>query len=97
MKRLMTRRSVLASTALTGGLAALGVTSRPAGAFSTSAGSVEARQLYLQGCSAKDGTYHRQLVADIKAQLQGKASDEQIEAAIATAVCPICGCPVTTS
>jgi hypothetical protein len=100
MSGLMTRRGFLASTALTGALTgafATLATSRGAAAFSATKGSVEAQQLYLQRCSATDGTYHHQLVADIKAQLQGQATDEQIEAAIAAAVCPVCGCPIAAS
>jgi hypothetical protein len=96
MSGLMTRRGFLASTALTGGLAALAAP-RGAAAFSTTKGSVEAQQLYLQRCNAADGTYHHQLVADIKAQLQGQATDQQIETAIAAAVCPVCGCPIAAS
>ena len=58
---------------------------------------IEAQRLYLQACSTKDGTYHRQLVAEVRERLQGQATDAQIEAAIAATTCPICGCPITAS
>ena len=58
MNRMMSRRGFLASTALTGGLATLAA-ARGAAAFTTTKGSVEAQQLYLQRCNATDGSMNQ--------------------------------------
>ena len=98
MDRLLTRRRFLSTTALAGaGLVGMLILGRRAAAFSVMPASAETQRLYLSACSTKDGAYHRQLVADVKAELQGRATDEQIEAAIAATACQICGCPITTS
>ena len=98
MDRLLTRRRFLSTTALAGaGAVAALLLHRRALAFSAMPASAETQRLYLSACSAKDGAYHRQLVADVKAELNGRATDAQIEAAIAAATCPLCGCPITTS
>jgi hypothetical protein len=93
----MTRRRFFSTTALagTGSLAAALLAGRTASAFSVAPKNAEAERLYAEACSLKDGPYHRQLVADIKQRLQGRATDAQIEEAIAQTTCPICGCPIT--
>jgi hypothetical protein len=92
----MTRRRFFSTTALAGGgtLAAL-LGAHKASAFSVAPKNAEAERLYAEACSLKDGPYHRQLVADIKQRLQGRATDAQIEEAIAQTTCPIYGCPIT--
>jgi hypothetical protein len=97
MHRLMTRRRLLSTTAFAGFGAAAAASTRAASALSMTAASADEQKLYLQACSAKDGTYHRELVAEVKARLQGQATDQQIEAAIAATTCPICGCPIAAS
>jgi hypothetical protein len=92
-----TRRRFLSTTALagTGALAAVLLAARTAWAFSVAPKNAEAERLYAEACSLKDGPYHRQLVAEVKQRLQGRATDAQIEEAIAQTTCPICGCPIT--
>jgi hypothetical protein len=98
MDRSMTRRRFLSTSALAGGgTLAVVLMHRAAWAFSVMPANAEARRLYLEACSTKDGVYHRELVAEVKARLQGSATDEQIEAAIAATTCPVCGCPITAS
>jgi hypothetical protein len=102
MDRSMTRRRFLSTSALAGALAGAGTLAalmmhRTAWAFTVAPANAEAQRLYLEACSTKDGVYHRELVAEVKARLQGSATDEQIEAAIAATSCPVCGCPITAS
>jgi hypothetical protein len=93
----MTRRRFLSTSALAGsGALALLLMGRAAYAFSIAPKNAEAERLYAEACSGKDGAYHRQLVDDVKQRLKGRATDAQIETAIAQMTCPICGCPITT-
>ena len=96
MDKSITRRRFFSTTALAGsGAAGFLATGQAARAFSVAPKNAEAERLYAEACSTKDGAFHRQLVADVKRQLQGRATDEQIETAIAQMTCPICGCPIT--
>lgn len=95
MKKVISRRALL-STTIAAGAAAIGGT-RAARALSVAPTNAEAQRLYLSACSTKDGTYHKQLVAEVKERLQGKVSEAEIEAAIAQSTCPVCGCPITAS
>ena len=98
MDRLITRRRLLSTTILAcGGAAAFLAGARPARALSLETMSPETRRLYLSACTAQDGTYHRQLVAEVRQTLQNRASETEIEAAIAAATCPVCGCPIATT
>lgn len=98
MDRMITRRKLLSTTILAGaGAAAFIASTRLAHAFSVETMSAETQRLYLSACTAKNGTYHRQLVAEVRQTLQNKVSEAEIEAAIASAVCPICGCPIAAS
>ena len=98
MDRMITRRRLLSTTILAfGGAAALVVGTRTAGALSIETMNPETRRLYLSACSARDGDYHRQLVAEVRETLQNRASEAEIEAAIAAATCPVCGCPISAS
>jgi hypothetical protein len=92
----VTRRRFFSTSALAGTSAvALLQLGRGASAFSIGAKNAEAERLYAQSCGTQDGTYHRQLVAEVKERLKGRATDVQIETAIAQMTCPICGCPIT--
>ena len=64
-------------------------------AFSVEQMSVETEALAMSACQAPGATnsYHQQLIADITAALQGKPQAE-IDAQLAAAICPICGCPI---
>ena len=98
MGRMITRRQLLSTTILACTAAAAALAgARPAGALSVETMNAETRRLYLSACTAKDGTYHRQLVAEVRERLQNKVSEAEIEAAIASATCPVCGCPITAS
>jgi len=98
MDRLLTRRQLLSSTILAGvGAAALIACTRVAHALSLDTMNAETQRIYLSACSSRDGTYHRQLVAEVRERLQNKVSEAQIEAAIAATTCPVCGCPITAS
>ena len=98
MDRMITRRHLLSTTVLTlGSVTAFVAGTRPAGALSLEAMNPETRRLYLSACTARDGTYHRQLVVEVRQALQNRASEAEIETAIAGATCPVCGCPITAS
>jgi hypothetical protein len=98
MDRLITRRRLLSTTIIAcSGAAALVAGARAARALSLETMSPETRRLYLSACTTQDGTYHRQLVAEVRQTLHNRASEAEIEAAIASATCPVCGCPIATS
>ena len=98
MDRMITRRHLLSTTVLAcAGAAVLVAGTRKAGALSVETMNSETQRLYLSACTAKDGSYHRQLVAEVREKLQNKVSEAEIEAAIASATCPVCGCPITAS
>lgn len=87
------RRRFLATSALAGAAAGVGIPAAAFG-FSLEPADAETSALYLNACSAGQNTYHAQLLADAQAALAGKASPEEIEKAVALVTCPICGCPV---
>jgi hypothetical protein len=86
-----TRRRFLAGTALAGfGVAAgLGRT-RPAGALSFEEPDAATAALYANRCSVDP--VHRQLVSEVLARLDGKATPAEVEAVLSAATCPFCGC-----
>jgi hypothetical protein len=89
MHPLSRRRWLLSAT----GIAGVGaLASKAAFAFSLQSGNAEVDALVGNRCSAQN-PYHAQLVADLVAKLKGH-SQAEIEAALATARCPICGCPI---
>ena len=61
-------------------------------ALSLERDNADAESLYFGHCSANN-QYHAELVAELTAKLQGHTQAE-IEAALAAARCPICGCPI---
>jgi hypothetical protein len=85
------RRFLMLATAIGGAGVAVLAASR-AFAFSLEQGNAETQALYLGHCSANN-QYHAELVAELTAKLQGHTQAE-IEAALAIARCPICGCPI---
>jgi hypothetical protein len=98
MDRIISRRQLLSTTILAcGGAAALLATTRLARALSIETMNPETQRLYLSACTARDGAYHKQLVAEVRQVLQNRASEAEIEAAIASATCPVCGCPIAAS
>ena len=88
----VSRRRFLMSATFIGGAGLITLATSRAFAFSLEQGSAEAEALYFGHCSANN-QYHAQLVAELTAKLQGH-SQAEIEAALATARCPICGCPI---
>ena len=85
------RRFLMSATVVGGAGLTLFVASR-ASALSLEQGNAETQALYLGHCSANN-QYHAELVAELTAKLQGHTQAE-IEAALAVARCPICGCPI---
>jgi len=89
MHPLSRRRLLLSAT----GIAGVGaLASKGAQAFSTQNDNAEVDALVRNRCTAQNA-YHAELVADLVAKLKGHSQTE-IEAALATARCPICGCPI---
>jgi hypothetical protein len=88
----VSRRQFLMSATFVGGAGLVILAARRAFAFSIEQGSAEAKALYLDHCSANN-QYHAELVAELTAKLQGH-SQAEIEAAISTFRCPLCGCPI---
>jgi len=99
MNATMTRRRLLSSTILATARLAVSLLfgARVARAFTVETMPADAQRLYLAACGGKDGAYHRQLIAEVRERLENKFSEAQIEAAIAAATCPVCGCPILTS
>jgi len=90
----LSRRRFLLSSAV------LGVVGLTAGApkafgFSVEEMDVKTAGLALGACQVPGApnSYHLQLIADITAALQGKSRAE-IDAQLAAAVCPLCGCRI---
>lgn len=52
----------------------------------------ELEALYLNRCTARN-QYHAQLLTELESKLSGHPQAE-IQAAIAAALCPLCGCPI---
>jgi len=92
--RPMTRRSFFQSTALAGaGLGALLMRDRHAQAFEIRPMDAKTREEFANVCgSPEQRAYHKQLLAEAEAKLQGSMTHAQIEAAVAQLTCPICGC-----
>ena len=98
MDRAVTRRQLLSTTILAcTGAAALIASTRLARALSVEPMNSETQRVYLSACGTRDGSYHRQLIAEVRDKLQNTVTEAQIEAAIARMSCPICGCPITAS
>ena len=88
----MSRRRFLMSATFVGGAGVATFAASRAFAFSLEQANAETQALYLGHCSANN-QYHAELVAELTAKLQGHSQSE-IEAALAVARCPICGCPI---
>jgi hypothetical protein len=87
---MLTRRRFLASTAVIGLVALVPGLAR---AFSLETADPDAERLYLTACGGQDAETHRRIVAELRQELAGK-SEAEVEAAIAAATCPVCGCGV---
>ncbi len=88
----VSRRRFLMSATFIGGAGATVLAAPRAFAFSLEQGNAETQALYIGHCSANN-QYHAELVTELTAKLQGHTQVE-IEAALAVARCPICGCPI---
>jgi hypothetical protein len=86
------RRFFLASAAMLTGAFAVSAPFKTR-AFELDGGNEEATTLYANRCSVKGNSYHEQLVADLMTKLQGHSQTE-IETALASLTCPICGCHI---
>jgi hypothetical protein len=66
-----------------------------AGALSVEPMNTKTEALYISACQAPGvpNSYHQQLIADITVALKGEPQAE-IDAKLAAAICPICGCPI---
>ena len=66
-------------------------------AFSVEHMSVETEALAMSACQApalgNSNAYHQQLIAELTTVLKGRPRAE-IDAQVAAAICPICGCPI---
>jgi hypothetical protein len=99
MDHRIARRRLMSTTVLAcaGVVAALVAGTRHARALSLEIMDPQTQRLYASACTTRDDAYHRQLVAEVRQTLHNKFSEAEIEAAIAKATCPICGCPITVS
>jgi hypothetical protein len=86
------RRRFLMSATFIGAAGVATLAAPRAFALSLEEGNADTQALYLGHCSANN-QYHAVLVAELTAKLQGH-SQSVIEAALAVARCPICGCPI---
>jgi hypothetical protein len=59
-------------------------------------GDSELGLAYANRCSALDGGAHAQIMGDLQAMLL-KQPGQKGQVLTQTAICPICGCPVTAS
>jgi hypothetical protein len=91
----VSRRRFLLSSAILGA-AGMAAGASSALAFSVEQMDVKTEAVWLSACQAPGSInpYHRQLLADVMAALQGKPKTE-IDAQVATLTCPLCGCHVT--
>ena len=89
------RRRFLSSTALAG--IGLLIGTRTARAFTQQKMDPAVHKAYLNGCTNAADPYHAGLVQQAEAQMQGRMSDADIQAAIATMRCPICGCALVSA
>ena len=95
--RKFSRRDILLAGA---GLGALGAVMSGGGASAMSEQKLQAGSelglAYANRCNSADAGAHTQLVADLQSQLM-KQPGSKGEVLSRTAVCPICGCPVTAT
>jgi hypothetical protein len=77
---------------------AAGVAARPSLALTMDTLGPVARANYLNACSQREQDFHKQLISDIEATLNGRQlTAEEKEAIRVAATCPICGCPLFQS
>jgi hypothetical protein len=101
MRGVINRRRVLRALGLPAlgfaASAAFALQPRRAQAFSLEQAADDVDGLYARAkaCASGETSYHRQLVAEVKAMLaecNASASDEEIRLAVAQTTCPLCGC-----
>jgi hypothetical protein len=96
---MFTRRQILGATSLAGLGAMAGVSA--ARAFQVTEPSERIETLYslrTASCRSDEGTFHAQLIEDLRAALEGSSlSEDEKLATTAALVCPNCGCTVNRS
>jgi hypothetical protein len=97
MGKLFDRRRFLCFAASAGaGFAAAGALAPGARALSLAPMPEGMKSAYLAACEAPSA--HLRLLAEIEAQLAGRAlSTEEVAAVKAASRCPICGCPLASA
>ena len=90
----VSRRGFLSTTALTGlSAGAALLAGKPAAAFTQRPMDAETHKLYANACGGPEATaYHQELLTEAKARLPSGISNAEIETAISSLTCPICGC-----
>lgn len=99
MDRVISRRKLLSTAALGCAGVGLGVAAAPkAGAFSLEEPSQPVAAQYLaarNACSTGADAFHRQIIADVQAQLsQQRVPADQQQRIMSGITCPLCGCPL---
>ncbi|MBI1775546.1 MAG: hypothetical protein HYR63_09380 [Proteobacteria bacterium] len=76
----------------------VGAIARPAAALTNDTLSPAAQASYLNACSQREQDFHKQLLAQVEATLDGRRlSQEEKDRIRAATTCPLCGCPVFAS
>jgi hypothetical protein len=81
----------MSATTIVGAAAATLAATRAFG-LSLEEPNAETEALILNSCTARN-QYHAQLLAELESKLSGQPLAE-VQAAIAAATCPVCGCPI---
>jgi hypothetical protein len=99
MNRVISRRKLLSTAALSCAGFGLGVAAAPkARAFTLEEPSQPVAAQYLAAraaCSKGGDAFHAQIIADVQAQLSGEhVPADQQQRIISGMTCPLCGCPL---
>lgn len=96
MDRVISRRTLLATTALGCAGAGLGLAVPPAKAFSVDEGSAQLTAQYAAAraaCARGGDVLHRQIAADVRAKLDAEhVPPERQQQLLSGMTCPLCGC-----
>ncbi len=97
MDRVISRRTLLTTTAMGCAGVGLGLAAAPAaGAFSIEEGSAQISAQYSAAraaCTRGGDTLHRQLLADVRAKLDAEHVPVQRQQQLLSGMtCPLCGC-----
>jgi hypothetical protein len=88
----VSRRSFLLSATTLVGAAVATLAATRAFGLSLEESNAETDALIRNACTARN-QYHAQLLAELESRLSGHPPAE-IQAAVAAATCPLCGCPI---